>query len=76
MDFREYLDLVLFGRLGLLCMGLVFSLSTIMAGFAIGHGIMGPMLIVVWLGPPLFYQLITGVGATILWLVTKDWNDG
>ena len=75
MDFREYLDLVLFGRLGLLSMGLVFFLSTILAIKAVLLGVNGPMIIVIWLGPPIVYQLITGIAATALWLVSKDWND-
>jgi len=38
-------------------------------------GVAVTMLLVLLIGPPVVYQLINAAAATLLWAITKDWNN-
>jgi hypothetical protein len=76
MDFIDYLNEVLWGRLGRACVGLVFLCSVLFAAFCMVKvpGIPLNIYALILLGPMVLYQTITVAAATLLWLATKDWG--
>lgn len=75
MDFQDYANEVLWGRLGRLCVGLVFLLSTLLATFALVKSVPILTVLLLWIGPPVLYQVVTLLAAFILWFITTNHDD-